>query len=110
MTRWLMSRGSSVRSSGIHLRFPLQQRALALDAPAITGKRAVGAHDAVTRNGDGNSIRGAGPRHRAYRGRAADPFGDLAVARGSPGGDVAERLPDALLERGAAHIERQFDF
>ena len=35
--------------------------------------------------------------------------GDLGVARGLAGRDLAQRLPDALLEGGAAHVERQVE-
>ena len=75
---------------------PLEQGALALDAPAVAGERAVGAHDPVAGNGDGDRIGGAGPRHGAGRLGPADPLGDLRVARRrSPAGTRAERRPDA---------------
>src|SRR3989442_15966607 len=62
------------------LRFPLQQRALALDTPAITGKRAVVAHHTMTGNGHGQGIRAARLRHGPDRLRQTDPLRELRVA------------------------------
>ena len=39
----------------------------------------------------------------------ADALRDLGVARGRARRDRAQRLPHALLERGAAHVERQIE-
>src|ERR1041384_3864659 len=90
-------------------RFTLEQRPLALDAPAVTGKRAVVAHDAVAGNGDRDRVRGAGVRYRTHRFRHADPLRDLRVGRGRPGRNLAQRLPHALLKGGAAHVEREIE-
>ena len=89
---------------------PARAAALALDAPAVAGQRAVGS----ARRGGRGSPRPAGwrrtpgpPRARAVR--RADARGDLGVARGRSGRNLAQRLPDALLERRAAHVERQVE-
>src|SRR5207245_5327117 len=41
--------------------------------------------------------------------RRADARGDLRIRRRGAGGDLAQRLPHALLERGAAHVQRQVE-
>ena len=51
----------------------------------------------------------AGVRHRAHGLRQADALRDLRVGHSRTGRDLAQRLPDALLEGGAAHIERQIE-
>jgi hypothetical protein len=52
-----------------------------------------------------DGVRSAGPCHRANRLRRPDPLGDVRVARRRTRGDLPQRLPDALLEGGAAHVE-----
>src|SRR5262249_8290802 len=86
-----------------------QQRALALDAPAITGGRAVAAHHAVAGDRHGQRVGAAGLRHRAYRFRLAGLGGDGGIARGLARLDLAQRPPDLLLESGAAHVQRQIE-
>ena len=44
--------------------------------------------------------------HRFWR---ADALGNLGVARRFADRNFGERLPNALLKRGAAHIERQVE-
>ena len=88
---------------------PFQQGALAFHAPAIAGERAVGAHHAVAGDRDRDPVRRAGLSDRAHGLRPADAPRDLGIARGRSARDLAQRLPDALLERGAAHVERQIE-
>src|SRR4051794_7003007 len=85
----------------------VEQRALALDAPAIAREIAVGADHAMARDRDGERVGGAGLGDRADGAGRADLARDLGVARGLAGRDLAQRLPDSLLERGAADVERQ---
>ena len=60
-------------------------------------------------DGDRERVGGAGLRHRARRLRRADRAGDFGVGRGRARRDGAQRLPDPLLERGAADVERQVE-
>src|SRR3989442_3570735 len=61
------------------LRFPLQQRALALDAPAIARETTVVSHHAMARNGDRQGIGRACLRHGPDRLRQTDPLRELRV-------------------------------
>src|SRR5258707_7780949 len=99
----------SSRPSPSGSRFTLEQGALALDAPAVARERAVVAHDAVAGNGDGDRVGGAGVRYRAHGFRHADALRDLRVGHRRPRRNLAQRLPDALLKGGAAHVERQVE-
>ena len=87
--------------------FFAEQLLLSLDAPAVAGEVAVGADDAVARDGDGERVGGAGPGDGADGARVADAAGDFGVAGGLAEGDLGERVPDALLEGGAADVERE---
>ena len=53
----------------------IEQRALALHAPAIAGELAVAAHDAMAGDGDRDVVRPAGRSDRAHRRRLADARG-----------------------------------
>ena len=88
-------------------RLALEQRALALDTPAVARERAVVADDAMARNGDRERVRRAGLRHGAHRLGAPMRAAISRVARRRAGRDLAQRLPHPLLESGAAHVERQ---
>src|SRR5262245_48749574 len=79
--------------------FLLEQRLLALDAPPVAGKAPVAPHHAMAGDGDREAVRRAGLRHGPRGLRRADPGSDLGVRGGLPCRDVAQRLPDALLER-----------
>ena len=46
-------------------------------------------------------------KQHAHRTRRADAFGDVGVGDGGAHRDLAQRLPDAALEGGAAHVQRQ---
>jgi hypothetical protein len=37
----------------------------------------------------------------------SDPFREFGIAQGLSGRNLLKRLPDAMLEGGAAHIERK---
>ena len=86
-----------------------EQRAFSLDAPAISRQRAVVPDNPVTRDRNRERIRGARLRHRACPCRQADPRGDFRVARRGTRGDLAERLPHALLKCGSAYVERKVE-
>ena len=60
-------------------------------------------------NGHRDGVRRTGPGDRPHRLRGADALGDLTVARGLAGRNGAQRFPDPLLERSAAHVERQVE-
>ena len=64
----------------LSLSFAVEKRALALDAPAVARERAVAAHHAMTRDGDGHGISGAGRRHCPHGGRPANAPGELACS------------------------------
>src|SRR6266542_3842914 len=83
------------------------QRALALDAPAIAGERAVTAYHPVARHQDGELVAGAGLRDGAHRARPAERRGDLTVGRGPPRRDLLQGAPDLRLEGSAPDVERQ---
>ncbi len=48
-------------------------------------------------------------RDRADRARRTDPARDFRVAGGPAGRNRAQRLPDAVLERGSADVERKVE-
>src|SRR5262249_46550075 len=45
----------------------------------------------------------------AHGSRRPDPLGNVLVARRRARRDLAQRLPHSLLERGAAHVEREIE-
>src|SRR3989449_9947333 len=90
-------------------RFTVEEGTLALDAPAVARERAVVAHDPVAGNGDRDRVRRASLPDGAHGFRRADALRDLRVRHRGAGRDLAQRLPDALLKGGAAHIERQVE-
>src|SRR5579884_1354942 len=80
---------------------------LAGDAPAVAGEIAVRANHAMTRNDDGNGIRGAGASDGAYGARTAEGAGNLAVRARRAARDALEFLPDAALKCGRLKVERK---
>jgi putative protease len=90
-------------------RFAIEQRPLALHAPAVAGKPAVVAYHAMAGDGDRNRIRCTSLCHRASCFRRTHAFGDLRITRGRARRYLAKCLPHALLESRAAHIERQVE-
>src|SRR5205823_6995100 len=89
--------------------FALEEPTLALHAPAIARQAAVMTDDPMTGNRDRDRVRRARARHRADGLRRADTLRQLRIGRGAPGGDLAQCLPDALLECRAAHVQRQVE-
>src|SRR6185437_6725113 len=89
--------------------FLLEQRVFAFEAPAIAGQVAVLADDAMAGNNDGDRIRGAGARDGANSSGLADRACDLGVRARGAVGDAAKLVPDAALERGGLHVQRQID-
>jgi hypothetical protein len=61
----------------------------------------------MARDGNGDGIGGAGPGDGTHGLGTADFLGNLRVAQRRAGGDFAQRLPGALLESGAAYVERE---
>src|SRR6266550_6713188 len=86
-----------------------QQIALPLDSPAIAGQPPVTSHDTVARDCYRERVRPAGLRHCTNRLRRPDALGDVRVARRGTYRNFAQPLPNPMLERGAADIERQFE-
>ena len=76
-----------------------------LDAPAIAGEVAVGAHHAMAGNRDRKRVGAAGLRDRAHSFRLTDRARNLLVGRRLAGRDGAQSHPHLLLERGAADVE-----
>src|SRR5262245_3132570 len=86
-----------------------EQGALAFHAEAIARQRAIAAHDAMAGDRYGERVRAAGLGDRPDRLRRSDAPRDLRVARCRTGRDLAQCSPDALLESGAANVERQVE-
>lgn len=83
---------------GTRVGFLFKKGAFALDSPSIAGKAAIIPDNAMAWDGDGPDRFGG-----------ADCVGNLGIAGGLAGGDLAERLPDALLEGGSANVEREVE-
>ena len=60
-------------------------------------------------NRHGQSVGAAGLGHGPDRFRRTDAPGELGIAHRLACRDLLQRTPDALLERGAAHVERQIE-
>src|SRR6266480_3127023 len=86
-----------------------EERALALDAPAIAGEIAVAPHDAMAWHDDGELVAGAGLRNCTHGSGLPQRGGDVAVGRGAAGRDFLQRTPYPRLKRRAADIERQVE-
>lgn len=84
----------------------LEEGLLSRDSPSIAGEAAIGAKNAMAWDGDGQGIGRASAGDRAGGAGRPDAMGDVGIAGGRTRGDGAESVPDALLERGAARIER----
>ena len=87
--------------------FPVEQRALALDAPGIARERPIFPNDAVAGNGDGEIVRRACAGDRPHGFRRADASCDLVIGNGFAEGNVLQGLPYTLLEGSAANVERK---
>src|SRR5262249_39306588 len=86
-----------------------EQGTLAFNSPAIAGERAVIPHDAVAGNSHRYCVGAAGLGHGAHSPGLADTASDLGIARCLADRDLAQHLPDALLEGRATHVERQVE-
>src|SRR5438874_757903 len=86
-----------------------EERALALDAPAIAGEIAVAPHDAMAWHDDGELVAGAGLRNRTHGSGLPQRSGDVAVGRRAAGRDFLQRTPYPRLKRRAADVERQVE-
>src|SRR5205823_3143953 len=84
-----------------------QQPALALDAAAIAGQRAVAADDAVAGDDDADGIVAIGMADGAHGRLAPDALGERAIGKRPAAGDLAQGLPDLALEGRAAGRDRQ---
>src|SRR5258708_35591285 len=85
------------------------QFTLALDAPAVACQIAIGAGDAVARNGQSDRIGGAGASDHTGRGRGADPKGEPHVGNRPSTLERATLPPDTALTRSPAHLARTHD-
>jgi hypothetical protein len=61
----------------------------------------------MARDRHGQAVRATGLRHRANCFRRADALGDIGIAGGATGWNLAQGLPDPLLKRRTAYVERQ---
>src|SRR5438874_3850995 len=86
-----------------------EERALALDAPAIAGEIAVAPHDTMAWHDDGELVAGAGLRNGTHGSGLPQRGGDVAVGRGAAGWDFLQGTPYPRLKRRAADIERQVE-
>jgi hypothetical protein len=77
--------------------------------PSDSRQPAVLLHHPVAGNRHREGIGSARFRHFPGRARRTDPLCDFGIAGRPANGNVAQRMPDPLLERRAAHIERQID-
>src|SRR3546814_4580184 len=97
---------AEIRSgSRVSLCFALEQRRLAFQPPAIAGQRLMTADHAMAGHQQADGVAGAGAGDRT--GVAAEGCRQLTVATRLAGGNLLQRLPDALLKGRAAQIERQ---
>ena len=87
--------------------FALEQLLLALHPPAVARKMTIAAYHAVTGNRHGQAIGAARLGHGAKGAGRADALGNLGIAGSAALRNVAQRLPDTLLERGAAQVQGQ---
>src|SRR5215475_7391088 len=85
--------------------FLRQQLFLAAEAPAVAGKVAVFANDAMAWHHDRDWIRGAGPRHRSHRLRISKCPRDLCIRPRRASRNLLEFLPDAPLKSGRLQVE-----
>jgi hypothetical protein len=99
--------GTTNPRSRVARRFPLEQNTLAFDAPGIARERAIVPNDAVARDGDGEVVRGARAGDRARGLGGSDASSDFGIGSRLASRDLLKRTPYALLEGGAANIERK---
>jgi hypothetical protein len=99
-----------VRWNGCSCRRLLRkERALALNTPAVAGKRAIASDDPVARDGQGDRVGSAGICNSPNSAGFADTVGERPVGHDGPEWNPEQSLPDALLEWRAANVERQVE-
>src|SRR5688572_21429529 len=99
---------SATRSfAGCALR--IEQHPLALHAPAIAAELAGAAHDAMTRDQQGDAVRCASARDGASCTGLADCFGNFRVRAHLAVWQLLQIAPYDQLERGTAHVQRQIE-
>src|SRR5262252_177404 len=86
--------------------FLLQQFRLAIDAPTITRQCAIAADHAMAGHHDRHGIGGTRARDGSNRTRFANFLGYVAVAARLAPWNSAQRIPNFLLERRCANVER----
>jgi len=96
-------------SAGERIPLEVEEPALAPQAAAIAGEGAVGAHHPVARHHHRDPVVAVGPGHRPHRARLAEEAGLVGVAPRLAVRDRPQHLPDPLLERGAAQVERDLE-
>ena len=84
-----------------------EQLALAVEPAGIAAERPVAADHAVARDQHRDMIVAIGRADRADRLGLADRRGDLRIAAGLAGGNLAKLAPDRFLEGGAGDVDRQ---
>jgi hypothetical protein len=91
----------------------LEKPSFLVDAEGVSGERPIRADDAMTRHDDRDRVRPVGRANRARRVRRSDGASDVSVGGGGPGGNLPQRIPNALLKVGPAsrkleRIERAY--
>ena len=87
--------------------FVIQQPDLPVEAAAVAGERSRRPDDTVTRHHDRDRVGAVGRAHRSRRARGSQRLRDRAVARRLAGREPPQRVPHALLEIGAPHVQRK---
>ena len=95
------------RFAELSLAFLLQQSPLPVNTPAMPAQAPVSTDDAVTRDHNGDWIRGAGSGNRASRRRLANGRRYFAIRAGSAVWDCLQFAPNAHLKGGGPNIQRQ---
>jgi hypothetical protein len=105
--RNLTSRPARSEAWGSRSGFVIDEPRFAIEGAAVAGQRAGRSDHAVTRHDDRDRVRTICGADRARRTLRPQRLRDRPVTRRPAGGNGEERRPHALLERGAAHVERQ---
>ena len=84
-----------------------QKPLFTLHAAGIAGHRTVTPDDPMARHHNTHRVGAIGGPHRACRAGTTERFGQLTVVHHLAAGDIAQRLPDLALERGAGGGGRQ---
>src|SRR5215475_4026177 len=100
---WCLCSGCDVEA--VHARLEVEQEPLAVEPAAVAGQAAVRADHAVAGHDQRHGVAAVRRSYRAGAVGAADLLGDLAIAAGLAVRDRQQRVPDVLLELGAAHVE-----